>query len=132
MAKKILMIDDESELVATMKQVLEARGYIVFGATLGKEGVVIAKQQQPDLAIIDLMLPDLDGWRVCQQLKKEPALANMRVIMLSGLVDDKPEKNSVELGDAYLSKPFEMKKLLETIRRLLDEPPVAQPDSAAG
>ncbi len=116
--KTILIVDDEKEMCETVSQVLTPRGYHVLMAHTGRDALALAKQHKPDLIILDLMLPDTDGWRVCQQLKKEESLKSVPVIMLSGLVDDKPEKGPLELGDAYLSKPFEMRALLEKIRDL--------------
>ncbi len=119
---KVLIVDDEVELCTTIADFLKPRGYEVFTANTGKEGLAAARSQKPDLIILDLMLPDMDGWRVCQALKKDEALRNVPVIMLSALVDDQQQKGSHELGDAYLSKPFDMKVLLEKVRTCLDEP----------
>jgi len=120
--KKVLIVDDEEELCATIADVLRPRGYEVATAFTGKTGLSSARTGKPDLIILDLMLPDMDGWRVCQTLKKEEALRNIPVIMLSALVDDQQQKGSHELGEAYLSKPFDMKVLLEKVRICLDEP----------
>ena len=121
--KTVLVIDDEEEWGKIISQVLTQRGgYEVFTATTAREGLALARKHKPNLVILDLMLPDMDGWRVCQHLKKEPDLKDVPVLMLSALVDDQAGKSSVELGDAYLSKPFDMKVMIEKVKGLLKDP----------
>jgi DNA-binding response OmpR family regulator len=119
---KVLIVDDEIELCSTIADFLRPRGYEVFTANSGKEGLSAARSRMPDVILLDLMLPDMDGWRVCQALKKDEALRGIPVIMLSALVDDQQQKGAHELGDAYLSKPFAMKMLLEKLRLCLVAP----------
>jgi two-component system alkaline phosphatase synthesis response regulator PhoP len=121
MSKKILVIDDEVELVGTLQAVLGQRGYTVLTALDGNEGLVLFQRERPDLVITDLNMPTIDGWRVCQRIKNNPVGAEIPVIMLSALVESTQNPNEMEIGDSYISKPFKMTELLSEVRRLLRE-----------
>lgn len=118
--RKILIVDDENELVEMMKMRLEANEYDVFTAYDGMEALASARKNSPDLIILDLMLPKLDGYQVCRMLKFDKITSKIPIIMLTAL--DKREDR--EWGkkvnaDAYMTKPFNTEELLEKIRELL-------------
>lgn len=122
MTKKILVVDDETELVNMIKMRLEANNYEVILAYDGPEGLDKAKRDKPDLIILDLMLPKMDGYKVCAMLKHDQRYMKMPIIMLTARAGKEDEKLSQECGaDAYIIKPFEPRALLDKIKELLKE-----------
>lgn len=121
MAKnKILIVDDEADLVETLKYRLEMGGYDVMTALDGQEGLKKARSEGPDLVILDLMLPKLDGYRVCRMLKFDEQFKHIPIILCSARVQESDVKMGEEQGaDAYVTKPFEPKFLLAKIEELL-------------
>jgi len=119
--KKILVIDDDKDLSTTIKAILEYNGYNVFLSHEPRQGIDTAKQQKPDLILMDIMLPEMNGAEAVKILKSDENLKNIPVIFLTALVsneekDLEPEKITVD-GNYYqtLAKPFENKKLLEIV-----------------
>ncbi len=121
MAKnKILVVDDEADLVETLKVRLEVSGYDVLVASDGQQGLKMARTENPDLLILDLMLPKLDGYRVCRMLKFDEKYKDIPIILFSARVQESDVKMGEEQGaDAYVTKPFEPKALLAKIDELL-------------
>jgi DNA-binding response OmpR family regulator len=117
MAKKILVVDDEPTLVATLRYNLEQAGYAVATAADGEAALASARSQRPDLIVLDLMLPGLDGFEVCRILRREMATP---ILMLTAKTDEVDKVVGLELGaDDYVSKPFGMRELLARVRALL-------------
>lgn len=118
---RILITDDEPDLLFAYSRILESEGYSVLKSANGSECLKLAKQQQPDLLLLDAMLPDIDGIEVCKQIKADPETAKIFVIIISGMrisTDDKAE--GLEAGaDGYLTKPIEKRFLLAQVRALL-------------
>lgn len=125
MAKTILVVDDEADVVQGLAAVLEAEGFKVVTARDGQEALAKVRSERPDLLILDLVLPKLDGWRVCQQLKLSKEFHKIPVILLSGLLMESSGKDELSLGDALLPKPCPPGQLLATLRSLLALPPAA-------
>lgn len=122
MSRKILIVDDESELVEMVKMRLEATGYKVITAYDGLEGLKKAREENPDLILLDLMLPRMDGYKVCRTLKFDEKYKHIFIIMFTARAQDSDEKMGKEVGaDAYLTKPFEPQKLVSKIKELLGE-----------
>jgi two-component system alkaline phosphatase synthesis response regulator PhoP len=119
--KKILVVDDEPHIVSILEGMLTQRGYAVRTATDGRQALSLASQDQPDLIILDLLMPVLDGWRACQRFKSGKTSSRIPIIILSGLMSELDDTTKQEMGDAYLSKPFEIDALVDTIRSLLKE-----------
>ena len=118
--KRILVVDDETELVDMVKMRLEAAGYDVLTAYDGQEALDKAKSENPDLIILDLMLPKIDGFKVCRMLKFDEKYKNIPIILFSARVQDADKKMGDEVGgDAYITKPFEPQILLSKIKELL-------------
>jgi len=118
--KKILIVDDEEDILNILKFRLEANNYEVLVASDGQEGLNKARSEKPDLMILDLMLPKIDGYKVCRMLKFDKDYKTMPIIMFTA----KDQKNDQELGmemgaDAYIPKPFESEILLGKIKELL-------------
>jgi PAS domain S-box-containing protein len=118
--KKILVIDDEIDLCTTVKARLEANNFNVSYALSGKEGLDKVKEARPDLVILDLMMPVMDGFEVCKQLKKNTQTSSVPVVVLTALDQEDAAKRALSVGaDGYLVKPFEQESLLFTIREFL-------------
>lgn len=120
MKKRILLVDDEKELVQTVTMRLEANGYEVIPAYDGKEALDKAKKEKPDLIILDLMLPKMDGYKVCGLLKADARYNKIPIIMFTARAQEEDIKMGQEVGaEAYIIKPFEPKALLDKIQELI-------------
>jgi len=117
MNERILIIEDDGEILLVLKRVLSYEGYIVDTALTGKAGLALASEQQPDLVILDWMLPDMDGLEVCRQLQK---VGNQPILMLTAKDTTRDQVAGLDAGaDDYMVKPFEIEELLARIRALL-------------
>ena len=122
MAKRILIVDDEAQLVEMVKMRLEAAGYETIAAYDGQEGFDKAKKDKPDLIILDLMLPKMDGYKVCGLLKNDARYSKIPIIMFTARVQDEDIRLGKDLGaEEYVTKPFDPKILLSKIKELLGE-----------
>lgn len=120
--KRILFVDDERDLVETVSFRLEAMGYEVISAYDGMEALTRARGEKPDLIILDLMLPKMDGYKVCGLLKKDARYAKIPIIMFTARATEEDKKLGQELGaDAYITKPFEPQVLLAKIEELIGQ-----------
>ncbi|MFC1703898.1 response regulator transcription factor [Candidatus Omnitrophota bacterium] len=118
---KILIVDDEALLIKMEALRLEAAGHSVITASDGQEGLEKAKTENPDLIVLDLMLPKLDGYKVCRMLKFDEKYKDIPIIMLTARAQEDDKKIGEEVGaDAYMTKPFEPQALLDKINELLD------------
>jgi len=118
--KKILLVDDEKDLVETLTFRLEANEYEVVKAYNGQEGLDKARKEKPDLIILDLMLPKIDGYKVCRMLKFDEKYKKIPIIMFTARAREEDRKMGEEVGaDAYITKPFEPQALLGKIQELL-------------
>jgi len=123
MSKKLLLVDDEKDMVFAVKLQLEAYGYEVTTATDGQEALEKARREKPDLIILDLMLPKIDGYKVCRMLKFDEKYKKIAIVMFTARVQKSDEKIGFEVGaDAYITKPFEPQVLLAKIKELLKGP----------
>jgi DNA-binding response OmpR family regulator len=117
MAKKILVVDDEPKIVEICRDYLQAAGFDVIQANDGLVGLASARREQPDLIVLDLMLPGMDGLDVCRQLRRE---SNIPIIMLTARVEEADKLVGLELGaDDYLTKPFSPRELVARVRTVL-------------
>jgi len=122
MAKKILVVDDEVQLVEMVKIRLEANGYEVLAAYDGQEALDKTREEKPDLIVLDLMLPKLDGYKVCRMIKFDDKYKSIPIILFSARAQDSDKEMGVQVGaDAYITKPFEPQVLLSKIKELLGE-----------
>lgn len=117
---KILVVDDEISLIEMIQMRLEANGYDVITAHDGQEGLDKAKSEKPDLIILDVMMPKMDGYKVCGLLKNDARFNNIPIILFTA----RAQKNDIDVGeevgaDAYCTKPFDPKFLLGQIEALL-------------
>lgn len=117
MGKSILVVDDEPTLLATLRYNLEREGYTVLEATDGEVGLTIARQHHPNLIILDILLPRLDGFEVCRILRRETTVP---ILMLTAKADEVDKVVGLEIGaDDYVTKPFSMRELLARVRAML-------------
>ena len=126
---RILVVDDEATLVATLRFNLEKEAYTVLSASDGEQAVALARESDPDLVILDLMLPRMSGLEVCRILRAE---SNIPIIILSARDDETDRVVGLELGaDDYITKPFSMKELIARVRTRLrrKEAPAAVPET---
>lgn len=119
--EKILIVDDEKDLVSLVALHLKMAGYQVFFAHDGYSALDIARRDHPDLVILDLMLPKLNGWEVCRHLREEGENRRVPVIMLSARAETEDKLLGFDVGaDDYMTKPFSPRELLAHIKRLLE------------
>ena len=114
---KILLVDDDRFITGPLTDSLEQNGYQVSIAANGKRGLELAASTQPDLVVLDIMMPEVDGWSVCRQLRER---SNVPILMLTALGDEVDRILGLELGaDDYLTKPFSTRELLARIKAML-------------
>lgn len=122
MAKKILIVDDEAQMVEMLKLRLRANGYDIITAYDGQEALDKAWKEAPDLIVLDVMMPKIDGYKVCGLLKQDTRYAKMKIVMLTARTQDQDKSMGQDVGvDAFLIKPFEPADLLGKIKELLGE-----------
>ncbi|MFC1498788.1 response regulator transcription factor [Verrucomicrobiota bacterium] len=120
--KKILLVEDEPEFRQGVRMRLEANGYEVIEAEDGAVGLETARNQSPDLVILDLMLPKMEGYQVARLLKFDEKHRKIPIIMLTARSQQDDKDTGLAVGaNAYMTKPFKADELLETISRLLSE-----------
>lgn len=118
--EKILLIDDELHIIELLKYNLEINGYKVFYALSGKEGLKLAIDKKPDLILLDVMLPEMDGFDVCKEIKKNETISNIPIIMLTAKSEEFDKILGLELGaDDYITKPFSVRELLARVKAVL-------------
>jgi CheY-like chemotaxis protein len=124
MPKTVLLIDDDYDLLAATKTVVEGAGYIVKTAASGEEGLNAVRSSAPDLIVLDVMMPGMDGWAVCETLKGTPATSRIPIIMLTAVASHVKDTDYTHASgktteaDDYIPKPVNPQVLLERIKRL--------------
>ncbi len=117
MPKTVLVIDDEPKIAELCRDYLAAAGYAVLTAGDGPQGLALARRDRPDLVVLDLMLPGMDGLDVCRELRRD---GNVPIIMLTARVEETDKLIGLELGaDDYLTKPFSPRELVARVRTVL-------------
>lgn len=120
MAKKILVVDDEIRVVTVIQKRLESAGYDVITAMDGNEALIKARAENPDLILLDLILPKLNGYQVCAILKRDKIFKQVPILMLTARSQERDVDEGMRVGaDAYMIKPFKNEILLDQIERLL-------------
>ncbi|MGQ9518326.1 MAG: response regulator transcription factor [Anaerolineae bacterium] len=117
----ILCIEDEPEMIDLIRLMLERRGYTVLGAIGGEEGMKALEGQVPDLILLDLMMPDMDGWEVFRQVRANPRLQHVPVVVVTAKAQsiDKVLGLHIAKVDDYITKPFGPQELIEAVERVL-------------
>jgi two-component system alkaline phosphatase synthesis response regulator PhoP len=117
---KVLIVDDEPDILEFVRYNLKKEGYQVYLASAGKEGIESARKHRPDLILLDIMLPGMDGIEVCREIRKIPALSGTTIAFLTARGEDLSQIAGFEAGgDDYITKPIRMKVLVSRIRALL-------------
>lgn len=121
MPKKILAVDDEKHIVRLVQVNLERAGYEVVTANDGKEALQKVQEEKPDLVVLDVMMPYMDGFEVLQNLRRNPSTREIPVIMLTAKAQDADVFKGWQSGvDCYLTKPFNPMELLSFVKRIFD------------
>lgn len=121
--KRIVCIEDEPETTNLVQLILTREGYEVLGADGGEEGLAMVREELPDLVLLDLMMPDMDGWQVYQLLKEDEATRDIPVIVVTAKVQsiDKVLGLQVAKVDDYITKPFRPEELSERVKHVLSQ-----------
>jgi two-component system cell cycle response regulator DivK len=118
MSRRILVVEDHEENRRIMRDLLTAAGYEMIEALTGEEGVLLAGRERPDLILMDIQLPGLDGYEATRRIKADPVLRPIPIIAVTSYALSGDDVKALEAGcDAYVTKPFSPRALLATIRR---------------
>ncbi len=119
--KKVVCVEDEPEIIDLIRLILGRKGFDLTGATGGLEGLEAIRRVKPDLVLLDLMMPDMDGWDVYQQMKADSELKNIPVIVVTAKAQsiDKILGLHIAKVDDYVTKPFGPQELLQSVERVL-------------
>lgn len=117
---RILIVDDDHDIIRLVKAYLEKAGYLVLSAYDGETALHILRREHPDLLVLDLMLPDRDGWDLTRLIRADQSLAEIPIIMLTARVEDSDKIVGLEIGaDDYITKPFNPREVVARVRALL-------------
>ena len=119
-SKKILVVDDEPDVASLLTLMLKSQGYDVITARDGQEALEKARNQNPDLILLDVMLPKMDGYKVARMLKFDENFSHIPIILLTAKIQDKDRQTGMEMGaNDYVTKPFDTTSLLAKVKALL-------------
>jgi DNA-binding response OmpR family regulator len=120
MTKQILIVDDEPNIVISLEFLMRREGFRVEVARDGEEALTRIRQDRPDLVLLDVMMPKVNGFEVCQAVRSDPSLAAVRIVMLTAKGRDAEIAKGLALGaDAYVPKPFSTRDLVVQVKSLL-------------
>jgi len=120
-SNRVVCIEDEPEMIDLVRLILSRKGFQVVGAMGGREGLEVIAREKPDLVLLDLMMPDMDGWEVYQKMKANEAMKNIPVIVVTAKAQsiDKVLGLHIAKVDDYVTKPFGPQELLESVEKVL-------------
>lgn len=126
--KKVVCVEDEPEMIDLVKLILSRKGYDVIGAMGGREGLEAIERESPDLVLLDLMMPDMDGWEVYQQMKSHDSMKSIPVIVVTAKAQsiDKVLGLHIAKVDDYITKPFGPQELLDSVESVLERESAAE------
>ena len=117
---KILIVDDEEDIVESLSFMLQTQGYETICAYDGEEGLKLAKEENPDLIMLDVMMPKINGYKICRLLKYDAKYKNIPIIMLTARSQESDKAIGEETGaDEYITKPFEFNDVLEIMQKYI-------------
>ncbi len=123
MPPKILIVDDEPNIVIPLQFLMEQNGYRTLVAQSGEEALEMISKEKPDLVLLDIMLPGVDGFEVCEIIRLNPEWRHTRVIFLTAKGRDVDIAKGMVLGaDEYITKPFSNQQIIDAVKKLLEEP----------
>jgi DNA-binding response OmpR family regulator len=119
--KRVVCIEDEPEMIDLVRLILGRKGFHVIGANGGIEGLETVRREEPDLVLLDLMMPDMDGWEVYQQMKADDVLRDIPVVVVTAKAQsiDKVLGLHIAKVDDYITKPFGPQELLESVEKII-------------
>ena len=125
--RRVVYVEDEQEMIELVRLILSRKDCEVIGANGGREGLEIIGRERPDLVLLDLMMPDMDGWDVYQQMKADEGMRRIPVIVVTAKAQsiDKVLGLHIAKVDDYISKPFSPQELMESVERVLAARPAA-------
>ena len=122
MSKKILIADDEIDIVETLQFMLEVEGFECITAYNGEDALNLAKREMPDLLILDVMMPKINGYKVCRLLKFDIKYKNIPILMVTARSQEEDKAIGEETGaDEYITKPFEINDVVEKVKKYLEQ-----------
>jgi DNA-binding response OmpR family regulator len=122
MSHSILIVDDAPNIVLSLEFLMKQEGYEVFSVSNGEEALDFVHRTKPDLILLDVMMPRKDGYEVCQAIRADQALKDVRIIMLTAKGRDVEREKGLALGsDDYITKPFSTREVVEKVRSLLSQ-----------
>lgn len=121
MPKEILIVEDESSVVVAIRFLMEQQGYSVVVAEKGQDALDLIYTHKPDLVLLDIMLPGMSGWEVCENIRTNPDNRNIKIVFLTARGDDAEIARGLALGaNAYITKPFNNDHLIAKVKALLE------------
>jgi len=121
MSKKVLIVDDEPGIIVALQFLMEQNGYTTMVAFSGEEAVEAVTRHHPDLILLDIMLPVVDGFEVCQRIRENPEWNDIRIVLVTALGSEANVTKGLDLGaDAYVTKPFSNADLVAKVKELLE------------
>jgi len=122
MGKKILIADDEPNIVVSLEFLMKRMGHLVRVANTGEDALCAVREFQPDLILLDVMMPHMSGYDLCQSVRENPAWSGIKILMLSAKGRDIDVTKGIAVGaDGYLTKPFSTRELTAKVQQLLGE-----------
>ena len=121
MTKRVLVVDDEPSIVISVEFLMKREGFEVSVARDGEDALALIGSERPDLVVLDVMMPKLNGFEVCERVRADPAFADMRILMLTAKGREAEMSKGLALGaDAYMAKPFSTRDLVARVKELLE------------
>ncbi|SMF29588.1 response regulator transcription factor [Pseudogulbenkiania subflava] len=122
MSKTLLIADDEPNIVISVEYLMKREGFEVLVAGDGEEALAKIRQHRPDIVLLDVMMPKMNGFDVCQEVRADPTLSGVRILMLTAKGRDTEVAKGLALGaDVYMTKPFSTRELVEKVRQLVGQ-----------
>jgi two-component system response regulator VicR len=120
--RKIVCVEDEAEMIDLIKLILSRKGFEVIGANGGAKGLALIQREMPDLVLLDLMMPEMDGWQVYQQLKADESTQDIPVIVVTAKAQNIDKVLGLHIAklDDYITKPFSLQELVDRVEAVLE------------
>lgn len=120
--KRVLVVDDEPNIVLSLEFLMKKAGFEVEVARNGREALAALDREPPDLLLLDVMMPEIDGFEVCERIRSRPEWRKTKIVMLTARGRESERERGLALGaDAYVTKPFSTRELVERVKAMLDE-----------